>query len=424
MNKKHLSMESKRKTNNYYKNRFIYLFVLLFSVAAFSCNDDETETIDDNTEEGGDLYAIFYRVSTPDGRLHYTTLINDLMTGSIDPSNAIETSGNARFFAPDSEEYFTIADPADYSFTRYNITEDNKIWEGEKFSMANEGVTDLQNRNIFLSQTKAYYIDYTQGQIIVWNPETMAITKSFNLPEQLRDGYQGNWVTMPFYDFQIVGNRLYIPAGWMNWENETYVDRTGLAIVDIENDAVISYSEDDRCPLAVMPAIMENGDAYYGTSYYLPYATTSRQKEDCGCILKVEAGADGFDQDYDPYYMDQIEGYRVGISLGKSPKENHGYVRVLDTEKLAWSPEMDGSDYYSLSWMTYEINLPEQTVVGKTNLPYAGSYVGSPYYIDGKNYGSISDEDGNSTIIRFAPDGSYTEGITLPGSLMGIQKVR
>lgn len=417
-------MKNKRNVAYRYKNQFIRLFAVMLSLAVFSCNDDEPETNGPEPEEGGDLYALFYRVNTPDGRLHYTTLVEDLMTGEVDPANAIETSGNARFFAPESENYLTIADPADYSFTRYDITADNEIWEGDRFSMANEGVTDLQNRNIFFSETKAYYIDYTQGQIIVWNPEDMSITKSFDLPEQLRDGYQGYWVSMPFDEFQIVGNRLYIPAGWLNWDNETYLDKTGLAIIDIENDAVISYAETDRCPMAVMPAVMENGDAYYGTSYYLPFATTSREKEDCGCILKVEAGADGFDQDYDPNYMDQIEGYSVGISLGKSPKENHGYVRVLDTEKLAWSPELDGRDYYSLSWFTYEINLPEQTVVGKADLPYAGSYVGSPYFIDGQNYSSISDEDGNATIIRYAPDGSYTEGISLQGSLMGIQKVR
>lgn len=419
-----LIQSTKIKTHTMFNSKKLMLLVgAILSFMTLSCTEDPVKEIDKN-QEGGDLYAIFYRVNAPDGRLHYTTLVDNLMTAEINPELAIETAGNARFFAPESNEYFTIGDPADFSFTRYDITEENEMIEGGKFSMTNEGVTDLQNRNLFLSETKAYYIDYTQGQIIVWNPESMSITKTFDLPEQLKDGYEGNWVTMPFYEFQIVNDRLYIPVGWMNWENETYVDKTGLAIVDLVNDAVISYSEDTRCPLAVMPAIMENGDAYYGTSYYLPYATTSRAKDDCGCILKVKAGADGFDQEYEPNFMEQIEGYSVGISLGKSPKENHGYVRVLDTEKLAWSTELDGSDYYGLVWHTYEINLPEQKVVGKANLPYAASYVGSPYYIDGQNYDGITNEDGTTTLIRYAADGSYTEGLSIPGSLMGIQKVR
>lgn len=413
-----------KKSGSIRKSSLSCLLIVALSIAFFSCGDDP---IADGPVTGADsesLYAVFWRVNTPDGRIHYTSLVEDLESGVLDAGKALEKAGNARFFAPEAGKYFVIGDPGDYILTRYDIADDNQIVEGGRFSMANEGITDLQNRSIFLSETKAYYIDYTQGQIIVWNPEEMSITKAFDLPEQLKDGYQGYWVAMPIGRFQLVDNRLYIPAGWINWDDETYLDKTGLAIIDIENDALISYTEDDRCPMAVNPAILENGDAYYGVSYYLPFATTAREIEDCGCILKVEAGANGFDKAYDPNYMNQIDGYKVGLSLANSPKKDHGYVRVLDPSKLEWSPELDGKDYYGLNWFTYEINLPTNKIVGKTDLPYAASYVDSPYVLDGDDFSSIQKEDGTTVLIKYAPDGSYTEGLSIPGTLLGLYKVR
>jgi hypothetical protein len=398
----------------------------IFALVFTSCESDDDNNEPTEETEVENLYAVFWRVNTADGRVNYVSLVDDVMDGEIDPSNAIEVSGYSRFFAQQDAGYFIIGDGEDLSFTRYNVSEDGKtIVEGDKFSFVNKGVTSLQKRNVFLSDTKAYYIDNTQGQIIIWNPEEMIITGSFDLPTEFANGYQGFTTELGYGNYLLNGNKLNIPVGWINFDNNTHLDKTGLAVIDVENDVVLSYSEDTRCALAVEAAFTPNGDAYYGVSERYHFSTAARTKEDCGCILKVASGSTTFDQDYDPYFMNQIEGEQVGIGLTNSFQLNHGYVKVLDTDVLAWSPDVEGINYYGLAWETYEINLLENTILGKVDRPLVPSYSENIFKFDEDSYGTIKVIDNeNYKVVKYATDGSYIEGIQVPGYISNMQRIR
>ncbi len=414
-----------KKTRMFNKLNGIRVMALaLFAFTFFSCSSDD-DAVSNNNDPQEDLYAVYWRVNTPDGRTNYVSLVNEIMSGSVDASQALEVSGKSRFFAPENADYFVIGDGENLTFTRYNINqEDQSIEQGESFSLSNQGVTKLQKRNVFLSETKAYYIDNTQGQIVIWNPEEMVITGSFDLPAEFADGYQGFSTQLGFGDYQVNGNQMLIPVGWVNFANNTHLDKTGLAVVDVENDQVLSYNEDTRCALAVEPAFMPNGDVYYGVSERYHFSTEARENEDCGCILKVAAGANDFDQDYDPNFMNQIEGKKVGIGLTNSPKMNHGYVKVLDTSILPWSPDVEAINYYGLVWETYEINLPENEIIRKVDRPLAPSYSENLYTFDGIQYGAIKvSDDEQYKVIEYNTDGSYVEGLDVPGYISNMQRL-
>lgn len=398
--------------------------MILFGLILSSCSDSSTGPDPEPPAEEA-VYAVYWRLNTPDGRTNYVSLVSDLMNGEVDPSNALEVAGQSRFFSQPGSEYFVAGNGETLTFTRYNITSENTIEEGGQFSLANEGVTSLLNRNVFLSDTKAYYIDNTQGQVIIWNPEEMSITGSFNLPEELADGYQGFTTQLGFNGYQQNGNRLSIPVGWVNFDANTHLDKTGLAILDTENDQVLSYTEDTRCAMATEPAFTDNGDVYFGVSERYHFSTAARATEDVGCILRKAAGADEFDQDYDPYMMDQIEGEKVGMSLFNSPKKDHAYFRVLDTDLMEWSADIEGIDYYNTVWNTYEINLPENEVTGKVDLPHGPSYSAPIYQVDGFLYSRLKlNDEGEHKVIRYSADGSYEEGITTPGLISDVVRLR
>lgn len=407
--------------------------VSLIAIAALvltftACSSDDDNSADPDPNPGGeDLYGVFWRVDNPDGRTNYVSLVEGIENGNVDPSNALEVSGKSRFFAPEDADYFVIADGEDLTFTRYNIGENGQdITEGGKFSVSNEGVTSLQKRNVFLSETKAYYIDNTQGQIIIWNPETMEITGSFGLPPEFADGYQGYSTQLGFGKYQLDGNRLIIPVGWVNFQAQTHLDKTGLAIVDVQQDEVLSYSEDDRVALAVEPAFMDNGDVYFGVSERYAFSKEARSQDHSGGILKVASGSNEFDQNYDPDFMAQIDGESIGLGLSNSPKPNHGYVKVLDTDKLDWSQDVEGSDYYGLVWETYEIDLPQNEIIGKVDRPLAPAYSENLYTFEGSGiyYAAIKVSGSEYKVIQYNTDGSYTEGLSVPGYISNMQKVR
>ncbi|NGP87709.1 hypothetical protein [Fodinibius halophilus] len=405
-------------------NSLLLIAIVMLGMTFSSCNSDSITNSD--SDNADDLYAVYWRLDTPDGRTNYVSLVDDLMDGKVDASEALEISGQSRFYAQSRSGHFFTGNGEELTITRYNISEEGKsIEKSGKFSLANQGVTSLQARTVFLSDTKAYYIDNTQGQIVIWNPEKMEIIDSFDLPEEFADGYKGYSTQLGFNGYQLNGNRLSIPVGWVNFSDATHLDKTGLAIVDTENNEVISYTEDTRCALATEPAFMPNGDVYYGQSERYHFSKQARKKENAGCILRKEAGANQFDQDYDPYMMDQIEGQKVGLSLFNSPKENHAYFRVLNTDKLEWSEDIEGINYYGIAWYTYEINLPKNEVIGKVDRPLGPSYAEQPFKINDDFYGTLKvNDEGEHKVIKYAPDGSYEEGLTTPGYISNLVRLR
>ena len=408
-----------------HRSGLLLLAFVMGGLTLSSCSDDSS-IASPEPEPDEALYAVYWRLDTPDGRTNYVSLVNDLMGGEVNPAEALEVPGRSRFYAQPQSNYFLIGNGENLTFTKYKLSEEgSKFKEGEKFSLANEGVTSLQARTVFLSDTKAYYIDNTQGQVVIFNPEKMEITGSFDLPEEFANGYKGFTTQLGFNGYQLNGNRLSIPVGWINFEAATHLDKTGLAIVDTQNDQVISYTEDDRCALATEPAFMPNGDVYYGQSERYHFSKQARQKETAGCILRKEAGANEFDQDYNPYMMNQIDGKKVGMSLFNAPKEGHAYFRVLNTDKLEWSPDVEGIKYYDTVWYTYEINLPENKVTGKVDRPLGPSYAEQPFKINDTFYGTLKvNNQGEHRVIKYAPDGSYKEGVTTPGYISNLVRLR
>lgn len=403
----------------------LLIAMMLLGITISSCDDNSVTNTDPDQKE--ELYAVYWRLDTPDGRTNYVSLVDDLTKNvEVDPAKALEVPGQSRFYAQPKSEYFITGNGEDLTFTKYNISDDdNSFVEGDKLSLANEGVTSLQARMVFLSDTKAYYVDNTQGQIIIVNPKKMEITGSFDLPKQFADGYKGFSTQLGFNGYQLNNNRLSIPVGWVNFEAATHLDKTGLAVVDTQNDKVVSYSEDSRCALATEPAFMDNGDVYYGVSERYHFSKKARKNNNAGCILRKEAGASTFDQNYDPYMMEQIKGKKIGLSLFNAPAQGHGYFRVLDTDKLKWSSDVEGIKYYDTVWNTYEIDLSENKVIGKVDRQLGPSYAEQPFAINESFYGTLKvNDEGEHRVIKYAPDGSYTEGLTTPGYISNLKRLR
>lgn len=409
------------------RSGFLLIAMVILALTFTSCEDNPVDPDPEPDPQEEELYAVYWRLDTPDGRTNYVSLVDDLMeAGEVDPAEALEVPGRSRFYAQPQAGYFFTGNGETLTFTRYNVPEQGKEFEeAEKLSLANEGVTSLQARTVFLSDTKAYYIDNTQGQIIIFNPEEMVITGSFDLPEEFADGYQGFSTQLGFNGYQLNGNRLAIPVGWVNFGAATHLDKTGLAIVDTDADQVISYTEDERCALATEPAFMPNGDVYYGQSERYHFSREARKNDKVGCILRKAAGSDTFDPDYEPYFIDQIEGKDVGLSLFNAPTEGNGYVRVLNTDMLEWSEDVEGISYYDTVWDTYEINLSENEVIGKVDRPLGPSYAEQPFQINEDFYGTlkVNDED-EHRVIQYSADGSYEEGLTTPGYISNLVRLR
>ena len=408
-------------------NLTIKIFSLLLLLGLFfsGCDDDDGPGLDSRFNEA--LYATFIRVDNPDGRINYVALTEDLeQETAVDFTTALEVPGFSRMYAPEEGGFFAIGDGEDMTITRYSINENNEFVRGNRISFAGEGVTQMHWRNKFLSPVKAYYVDVTQGQIVVWNPEEMSITKTIMLPEQVADGYQGYNTSVGFYDFPMVGNHMYIPLEWLNFDTNEGRPATGLVVINTQTDQVLSYTETEKAPAATNFVVDTNGDIYFGTSgYYMAHGFVKDGiNRPNGAILRVKAGETTFDDNYYLPYSSLTAGDRIGVSLASAPGDGIAYTTLLKEETTAWSGITDFRSYISSSgWEKWKINLSTGEAEPEQGLPAAGPGADTRL-IDGEPYIFSFSDFGSTTVFKLNADGNHEEKLTVDGLLNLVVKVR
>src|SRR5699024_804463 len=79
-----------------HRSGLLLLAFVMGGLTLSSCSDDSSITSPE-PEPDEALYAVYWRLDTPDGRTNYVSLVNDLMGGEVDPAKALEV--------PRSEEH-------------------------------------------------------------------------------------------------------------------------------------------------------------------------------------------------------------------------------------------------------------------------------------------------------------------------------
>lgn len=379
--------------------------------------------------EAGPLYAVFTSVETDQDANTYLGLTPTLDgDGELDRSTALEAPGSSRFYAPPSGGFFAIGNNDDITITRYEIVGERSLVEVGRMSFAAIGVTRLQNRVVFVSATKAYYIDETGGQIAIWNPSAMTIERTVALPPSFADGVDGFSTDMPFGRFPLVDGRLFIPVAWFNFEAGTARDVTGLAVVDTASDSVISYSETSRCPAATELAFDDNGDVYYGTSVNYPFYAHANDPElravtRPGCVMRIVAGQTEFDPAY-ALRVTELAGQRTSMGLTDAATPGTAYVQVLDEAQLPWAQIRDEDTFWGeAAWAWWRVDLRSGEAAPDNEIPLSAPYMTS-YEVDGRRFVSRQDGDSSSRLYELSPDGAHAPAFSSVGSIRGVARIR
>jgi hypothetical protein len=378
------------------------------AVALYACASDKQEL--PSFPKDVPLYAVFTQVETPEGESAYLG-VTDTLDGEVklDLSRALEVPGASRFYAPTSGGFFALGSNEDYSITRYDLDEQGRPEESGRLSFAGIGVSRLLFRAVFVSETKAYYIDHTQAQIVIWNPSTMKIERSIELPEELQNGYEGYTTVLPYHRYPLVQDRLFIPVSWYNFEEGT-------------------YTETDRCAGASELAFDANGDVYYGTSVNHPFYAFAqdpeqRAEERPGCILRIRAGEEQFDPDYLVKLSDVVKGgVAMGLTDGAEP--GIGYVQVLDEDEQRWSDVASEDEFWeSAAWRWWRVDLATGSAELDDEIPASAPYMTS-YEVAGRRFVSRQTGAGDSRLFELSSSGQHLPALTSPGSIRGVARVR
>ncbi|NOK11731.1 hypothetical protein [Corallococcus exercitus] len=312
--------------------RLVTALALAFTAA---CSDDTDP--DDNTPDAGSnpdagttapLYAFVAQVSTDTTSTSYV-----ILTETLDPAtplsltNATEINGRALGSGIPKSGSLFVSSSAGATVTRYNVTASNTLEKVGEVSFAGKAVTSIgeyQNQFQFVSETKAYYFDGRNSQIIVWNPKDMTVTNSLSLPEMTLAGSTLTFASNPL----SVGTKVLMPLGWR--AGAAVSKQAGIIVVDTTNDSAVVV-KDDRCGYVRDGIVGTDGKVYLATEAY-----GAAEKRVSGgnptvptpCLLKFDPETNKYDATFFKELGTLTNGGATG-SLLAGPNGT-GYLRVLD----------------------------------------------------------------------------------------------
>lgn len=403
-----------------------FALVLLTGALGGGCADDETSSPVEQGgtgggSNGGDAFVVATRVWDDTATNSYFHVVSSLEAGTpVDPTQALEIPGSARLFAFEGQGWFGIGDGQSPTISHYTLGNGDALVKGDAISLQPFGVQDLWQTNYIISPTKAYHPDRAGEQIVVWNPTTMEVEGTIPLPDTHREGH----LAVYGYGSVLRGKTLLFSVGWFDWQTtDTIVPETGLVVIDTETDTVVRFDVDDRCAGITQSVETASGDAYFvssalaGASYHLERLETEP------CALRVLKDADAFDPDFALSLGELVGGAIVGDPIPAGGDSL--FLRVFEESLATIDEETKTFQITSQpAWRWWRWDTATNEAKEIQDLAPSPANV-SFFEVDGRVF-TIDEKNGSteSTLIELTAEGGPKLGLTAPGYLHGLAKVR
>jgi hypothetical protein len=258
-----------------------------------ACSDDAATNEDaatggrgGNAETGNAAYGIGTVTFADDGSTGYL-----LMEPELDFEGAELSIADAREF-PGESDFAThdgallVASGDEPAILKYEVGDDLSLKEVASISFANYGLSSAAFwYNQFVADDKAYMAN-GPSEIVIWNPQTMRIEGTIDLPEL--DAHDGFGVVTGLFDRASVvhGGKFYLPLYWTD-ENYAYrSDDSVVVVIDIATNTVSGTIPVD-CPGLDYATVDDDGVLHFsnwtggaGTHWVLGSAQT--------CIASID----------------------------------------------------------------------------------------------------------------------------------------
>ncbi|HKO90184.1 MAG TPA: hypothetical protein VJU61_03465, partial [Polyangiaceae bacterium] len=245
---------------------------------ALACSESDSSTITEpppgtgggespDGEQPGPLYLMgpaHFNVDDVETYL-VTTDTFDANT-SFNPTSGAKVLGEAIPIVHNGSVYITDARAP--VIARFDVGANDQLVKVDEVSFAGVGMTEVTSWFVYIvNDTKGYAFDPAGRRIVVWNPSTMTLTGTqIALPELERDGWTPRLALEIFSPWRR-GAELVVPVAWTG-QDEEYRFASGLLVLDVERDQVVTTAEDERCGESYMSLATANGDRYFFPSHF------------------------------------------------------------------------------------------------------------------------------------------------------------
>ncbi|MEM9190323.1 MAG: hypothetical protein AAGF12_14155 [Myxococcota bacterium] len=280
----------------------------------------------------------------PEGATSFIRFISDAELEGDAPievaAGAVETGGtmSCGFFG-ESVFVHSFETP---TITRFDLTTDGELVEGETVSVMPFGISSLAGgfgRPDFVFEDRGYFADIASLQLAVWEPATMTLIQEISLAGI--DATPRPGITLNRVRTTARGNDLLFSAEFFNEANISTAGATLARLrINPPSDEVVFGALDERCGNAFNRAQAANGDLYFGSGSQpaLDHAL-GLSGAVAPCALRVLAGED----DFDPSYVADLNALTGGRPT-TGPillSGNRSLLQAFDTDARPIDPSVD-----------------------------------------------------------------------------------
>ncbi|MEM1025659.1 MAG: hypothetical protein AAGJ19_18400 [Myxococcota bacterium] len=236
-------------------------------------------------------YLIGQRFNTPDGRVGYMGIFPEL------PSEPIEVSG--LFELPDAGGRLWVCgenvfqnNGGNNRIEKYLIGDDLSITPAESLLIGEEGIEGGAFSTVCVSSTQAYMFSRDASRGVEFNPETMVILDSFDIPAPpLEDG-----LPAAIFEGETIGNLSYFSVRGVNFGELRYSTRAIVATFD-SSDESWTYTTYDGCASSINGSRGDDGSFFLdpGSEHGLFLELSEQAETTEACSLRIPPGTREFD---------------------------------------------------------------------------------------------------------------------------------
>jgi hypothetical protein len=378
-----------------------YILVVCAALGLVACGGDD--------DDGGTLSDVFYPTSSvvfsDQGQQTYVQMLPSIEAQTIDPSTSREFPGWADIWVHDGA--LLVADGEAPTIDRYRVEGDGTLTADGRISFADYGASTAAFwGHLFVSPTKVYWFDTAGRTVVIWDPTTMTITRSFPFPELADRG--GLTLAGPTADRSSVvrGDRAYVPFYWADWTNYVLSEDSIVLVFDTTTDTLLDVIS-VPCPELNFVSVDDVGTMYFSNWGYSVMPTLLDGKARA-CAVRIPPGSDQLDAGWKLTFADVTEGREAAtlrwIGGGKA------LVTVFHQERVELTPD---ADRYALTdsanWTLWSYDLATGAAAPFEGLGWhsAGLY---GTRVDDKAILSVPSGDYASTATyTLAPDGTVAK---------------
>lgn len=379
-----------------------------------ACHPDDTA---DPVGGGEGGFALATIVIDPDGRTTYLQRIDDPREArAYDHSEAVEIPGHGVLMVRDGRVFVGLAEAPEW--VRFEVDETGRFVETGRLSMAAHGLSYVDYGYAFVDDDLAVTVSTEALKVILWDPETMEITGTIDLPHLQRDGYELEvWTTLAH------DGLLYIPARWANWNEGRVLPGVSTTIVDPRAGEILGVAEDDRCTSGGRAVFDAQGYAYVmgdGRNYAAQmYAHAAGEAPPTNCLLRIPPGEFDFDEDFHVAIPDLTGGLESVTELEFAMQGSGvAFSKMFYPDRLPEGVEpVDFSFWDHPAFRMWRIELGDEPVAEEVEgVPFGAlGFEGSP--VDGGLFvGESTDAYATTTIYEIDPTtNTATERFSVDG---------